>query len=309
MQNQEELLFQKLAESQKSGYLNENFLLFHLRDKKEQSFSFHYHDFHKIIIFLSGSVTYLIEGKAYDLKPWDILLIGRHNIHKPLIQPDHLYDRIVIWISNDFITSQKTAESDLSACFTHTQQQGVHLIRPDIETQLNIRELLFQLETALSSSEFASSILSAALFLQLLVQLNRTVLNPGAMKKTASLKYDKQIEEILLYINHNLNTDLSIEQLSGKFFLSRSYLMHKFKKETGYTLHRYIEQKRLIHAAADISQGIPVMKAALSSGFSDYSTFLRAFRKHYGMSPKEYANRKRPSELQTGIPAVPQEFS
>ena len=45
-------------ENLRSGYLQQNFRLFHLKDKKEQQFDFHYHDFDKIVIFLSGKVTY-----------------------------------------------------------------------------------------------------------------------------------------------------------------------------------------------------------------------------------------------------------
>ena len=59
-------------ENLRSGYLQQNFRLFHLKDKKEQQFDFHYHDFDKIVIFLSGNVTYIVEGKSYHLKPWDI---------------------------------------------------------------------------------------------------------------------------------------------------------------------------------------------------------------------------------------------
>jgi quercetin dioxygenase-like cupin family protein len=60
----------------KRGYLNEDFHFFRLKDQKKNEFEYHYHDFNKIIIFLSGEVTYLIEGKSYILKPWDILLVG-----------------------------------------------------------------------------------------------------------------------------------------------------------------------------------------------------------------------------------------
>ena len=72
-------------ENLRSGYLQQNFRLFHLKDKKEQQFDFHYHDFDKIVIFLSGNVTYIVEGKSYHLKPWDILLVPHHDIHKPVI--------------------------------------------------------------------------------------------------------------------------------------------------------------------------------------------------------------------------------
>ncbi len=289
MYNQEEELFQKLADTQKTGYLNENFRLFHIRDKKEQEFQFHYHDFHKIVIFISGNVTYFVEGKAYYPKPWDILLVGRYNVHKPLISTDSTYERIVIWIKNEFIEAYNESKDDVAACFSHADSRGIHLIRPAADPQLIIRELLFQLEAALTSVEFAAPLLSTTLFLQLLIYVNRISLQQTSMKDASACKYDKQIEEIMQFINHNLTADLSNGHLAEKFFLSPYHLMHKFKKETGYTLHNYIEQKRLAHASADIRKGIPVMKAAKDSGFMDYSTFLRAFRKKYGMSPKEYA--------------------
>lgn len=61
----------------KTGYLKEDFRLFHINDRTDREFEWHYHDFHKIIVFVSGKVTYHIEGKAYHLKPQDILLSAR----------------------------------------------------------------------------------------------------------------------------------------------------------------------------------------------------------------------------------------
>ena len=67
---------------EKTGYLKEDFRLFHINDQTKKDFSYHYHDFHKIIVFISGKVTYHIEGKAYHLKPRDILLVSQGAIHK-----------------------------------------------------------------------------------------------------------------------------------------------------------------------------------------------------------------------------------
>ena len=60
-------------ENLRSGYLQQNFRLFHLKDKKEQQFDFHYHDFDKIVIFYQEMLLTLWKGKSYHLKPWDIL--------------------------------------------------------------------------------------------------------------------------------------------------------------------------------------------------------------------------------------------
>ena len=64
--------------------------------------------------------------------------------------------------------------------------------------------------------------------------------------------------------------------------------MHRFKAVTGYTVHQYITQKRLLRAAEEIRSGTPVMKAAEQAGFSEYSTFLRAFQNTFHMSPREF---------------------
>ena len=63
--------------------------------------------------------------------------------------------------------------------------------------------------------------------------------------------------------------------------------MRKFKEETGYTLHNYIVSKRLLMARNLISEGMPVVKAAHESGFTEYSTFSRAYRRQFGQTPSE----------------------
>ena len=65
--------------------------------------------------------------------------------------------------------------------------------------------------------------------------------------------------------------------------------MHTFKNETGYTLHGFVSQKRLMYAAELIKEGSPVSDAALKCGFSDYSAFLKAFKKVFGALPKSFA--------------------
>ena len=107
------------------------------------------------------------------------------------------------------------------------------------------------------------------------------------MQKVGSYVNDK-MEEVLKYITRHLEEDLSVDALAKQFYLSRYYLMHRFKAVTGYTIHQYVSQKRLLRAGELIRQGVPVMKAAEQAGFSDYSTFLRAFQNTFHMSPREF---------------------
>ena len=55
---------------------NKRFEVFHYRDKKLENVSVHHHDFFEIYFFLSGKVTFRVEGKTYHLEPGDLLLIS-----------------------------------------------------------------------------------------------------------------------------------------------------------------------------------------------------------------------------------------
>ena len=135
--------------------------------------------------------------------------------------------------------------------------------------------------------KFGSELLGSALFTQFMVYVNRIFLEKQYIFDKKSYTFDSQIANILQYINHNLKEDLSVEALSAKYYVSKYNLMRKFKEETGYTLHNYIVNKRLLMARTLISNGMPVTKAAQESGFTEYSTFSRAYRKQFKTTPSE----------------------
>jgi AraC-like DNA-binding protein/mannose-6-phosphate isomerase-like protein (cupin superfamily) len=272
----------------KRGYLKEDFIFFHLKEKKQIEFEFHYHDFNKIVIFISGKVMYLIEGKAYELKPWDILFVSSNEVHKPLIDPEETYERIVIWINSKFLEKHNTEGNNLMTCFELASSQKCSLLRLSPELLISIKNTMSQLEAAYKDNEFGNYVLKNALFLQVMVYLNRLALKSEDNSRNSDIKYDENIDNILNYINTNLNSDLSLDKLSDKFYMSKYYLMHKFKKYTGYTIYNYIMQKRIIMANNLIKGGKPITEACFECGFGDYSSFLKAFKKIFGASPKQY---------------------
>lgn len=264
---------------EKTGYLHEEFRLFHIKDQTDQKYQSHYHDFHKVIIFLSGKVTYHIEGKAYHLKPWDILLVNRYAIHQPEIDVTVPYERFILWIRDD------VRDQALCSCFQRADERSFHLVRINSKLLTHLKNILYELETALAKDAFCKEVLSYALFSQFMVHLNRVFLEENYLPDKKSYTSDSQVEKLVRYINQHLDADLSIETLAKKYFLSKYHMMRKFKEETGYTMHNYIINKRLLLARTLIAQGTPVTKAALQSGFTDYSTFVRAYKKQFGASP------------------------
>ena len=81
---------------ERQGFLREDFRLFHLKDKVSPSYEFHYHDFLKIMVLLEGRVNYVIEGRSYILHPFDIVLVGRGQIHRPEVEPGQPYERQIL---------------------------------------------------------------------------------------------------------------------------------------------------------------------------------------------------------------------
>lgn len=274
--------------SSKRGYLNEDFQLFHLKDQTQQEFEFHYHDFSKIILFLSGKVTYLIEGKVYRLQPWDMLLVGSSEIHRPLIDPNAVYERIIIWLKPSFLEKYVAPDCNLLHCFETAHVQKSNLLRLGPEIPKHIRYILTELESASRSSEFGSTILKESLFLQLMVHVNRMYMEHPHSQPSVDIEFDPQIEALLEYINSNLGHELSVDSLASRFFLSKYYLMHRFKQQTGCSIHSYILQKRLIMVNARVHQGMSITDASIECGFGDYSSFVRSFKKMFGMSPRNY---------------------
>ena len=272
---------EQFYQSEKKGYLNEEFRLFHIKDQTGQEFSYHYHDFHKVVIFLSGQVTYHIEGKAYHLKPWDILLVSRHAIHKSEIDASVPYERFILWIKNDIPNKQ------LLQCFQKASDRSYNLVRLNSSLQEKLKDVLFELEASARSEAFGKDILTQALFQEFMVYLNRIFLEKQYIFDKKSYSYDSQIANILKYINHHLGEDLSVDALASRHYISKYHLMRKFKEETGYTLHNYVINKRLLQARTLISEGTPILKAAHESGFAEYSTFSRAYRKQFGKAPSE----------------------
>lgn len=272
----------------KRGYLNKDFQFFHLKDRKSMEFDFHFHDFNKIIIFISGNVTYLIEGKSYKLKPWDILLVSSSEIHKAIIGANGTYERMIIWVNSNFLLKHTNGGSNLLDCFEIAAKEKRNILRLNTELLRQGEYILSQLKKECSSEDFGSQVLRNSLFLQFIVYLNRLYLKPEAGMHQVEGDFNEGIGEVIRYINENLCEDMSIESLAARFYMSKYHLMHKFKSQTGYTIHSYILQKRLIMANTLIKAGGSMTEACTECGFGDYSSFVRAFKKMYGLSPKRH---------------------
>lgn len=266
---------------EKKGYLTGDFKIFHLSTCEKKDFEYHYHDFDKIVIFVKGNVTYSVEGMNYKLAPYDIVLVRAGQVHRPVVHDASEYERIIIYISPQFIEHYRNEEYDLSDCFKKAEEEKTSVFRKLSMKKSILYRTMAELENSFHDEGYASKLHQEVLFLNFMIQLNRAVLeNSIDYRKTDAS--NMQILNIVSYMNRHLTESLSVEMIAEHFYINRYYLMHLFKEETGDTIGNYITNKRLILARRMIAEGKPVTQACYEAGFTSYSNFSRAYKKCFG---------------------------
>ena len=280
-----------MNEYEKTGYLNSNFKIFHLVDKGMTPIGFHFHDFHKILLLMKGNVSYCVEGRTYDLQADDIVFVPAGEVHRPVLHDTAIYERIIIYISKDYLNTYRTDNYDLAQCLIEAHQKQSHVLRVPAFGTTKLGQIVRELEQSLDSNEYANKLYHNLLFLEFMIQLNRVAIHDG-IEYLSNSSSNKKMIDVIDYLNEHLTDDLSIDFLAETFYLSRYHLMHAFKEETGYTIGNYLSTKRLLLARDRIRQGEPITNVCYECGFRNYSTFSRAYKKNFGCSPREQLSRQ-----------------
>ncbi len=267
----------------RKGYLEENYHFFHLRDTAGAELDFHFHEFDKLVLLLGGRVDYALESIVYPLRPWDILLVRHHTIHKALVDKSVPYERIILYLDRKYF-DRLMPEARLFASFDRADERAEYLLSPDETQRAELTAVLEGVEKSLNAADFGAQAMCDSYIVQLLVLLGRLSANTEAAR-AAEGAYDEKIAAVLSYIGENLSSTLSVDELADRVHVSRYHFMRLFKAQTGTSVHAYVRQRRLTHAAHLIREGMSAARAAEESGFSDYSAFHRAFTAAFGVSP------------------------
>lgn len=271
-----------MEENQKRGYLLENFRLFHLRSPGGARTELHYHEFCKVLLLLSGGGGYFVGTQRYQLRAGDILLIGSRTLHRPELEEDTPYERVIIYISPEYLRRVSTQGCDLLSIFGG--ERGP-VLRLGEESRRKVFALAYSLERDLQTQGFGREILGSAGLLRLMVELGRRREDAGILEPTPLTRSSSRIRDIAEYLDEHLTEDLDVETIAQRFFISRYHLMRLFRQETGVTLHRYITQKRLLLAREMMEGGMRATEACYRCGFKSYSSFTRASAANLGTTP------------------------
>lgn len=268
-----------MAEYEKRGYLLENFRLFHLRSDQGTKVDFHYHEFCKLLLLVSGKGSYVVDGQRYLLQPGDAVLIGSRSVHRPELEGGTPYERIIIYISPEFLQRESSPDCDLLDIFSGSRG---HVLRS--KEQGRLFSQASALEKILSGEEYGRGILSNAALLRLLVEIGRNQ-RQKEQNPQPVVPQNSRVLEMMRYIDDHVTEDLDINALAEAFYISKYHMMRLFRQETGSTIHTYLSQRRLLHARQLIQQGMKATEACYRSGFRSYSSFTRAYGRHFGTTP------------------------
>lgn len=262
--------------------LEEDFEAHHNRDPYFRTIEFHAHDFLELYLFLDGSVTYYIEDQVYDLCPGDLLIIPPGRMHRPVIANERAaYERMVLWVELDYIARIDSAAGELQAALRGIGANGYRVpLRGD--------DLIFaaSLFRRIVKMERGGVFTSSAIRLYLKVAFEAySLVEKEARGETAV------IPQVIRYLTEHFREPLRLDDLAARFFISKSYLNRHFKAYTNATVYAYLMALRITHARRMLREGATAAEAGRECGFSDYSTFYKAFKAQTGITPQEFKAR------------------
>ncbi len=101
-------------------------------------------------------------------------------------------------------------------------------------------------------------------------------------------KKNALLDQITSYVDRNLAEKLTLKAVSAHCGVSVSTVTQLFQRKASTTFHDFVTQRRMEMAQKLISAGIPLEQVGKEVGYRDHSTFYRAFRRSFGLSPREY---------------------
>ena len=271
-----------MAEYAKRGYLLENFRLFHLRSEEGETVDYHYHEFCKLLLLVSGKGNYVVDGQRYRLQPGDAVLINSRSVHRPELENGSAYERIIIYIAPEFLEKASTENCDLTQIFGGLSGP---ILRMKESRRRRVFAMALELEEELSKDAYGREILSSTALLRLLVELGRSLQRADNQAAEPVMPKNPRVLELMRYIEEHLAEDLDIDALAETFYISKYHMMRLFHREVGTTIHTYLSQRRLLHARDLIGKGMRATEACYRSGFRSYSSFTRAYSKYFGTTP------------------------
>lgn len=251
-----------------------------------QSISLHSHSFYEIMLCRAADrVEYLVGANRYRLAAGDLILVAPGVSHKPILPDDmqYAYERDILWVSTELIEKIKEF-------FTSTPIANLEKFSLLHTTESNFGYIgdyfsdgFFEFEKKQTGYEESATAIAMLIVTHICRATHSNEVNRSQAEQPTMMT------ALIEYIENHLHDPLTLDSIAAHFYVSRSAVSKLFREETDTSFHRFLTQRRLILAKQLIGAGEGMERVAQRCGFSDYSIFYKAFKKEYGLSPREFA--------------------
>lgn len=247
----------------------------------QRHFERHCHEYFELLYVVRGEGKYVVEGVEYPMQPNTLLLIRPYEFHYVCPNRDSLYDRYLIHFD---VQAPIDAAADLSILrYEGNQKHGIYFSSDNQTDRVgeelgDMEQWLQELVGISRSAEKQNTFLRASLS-RMLLWLSL------AEQQESTTDTEDVVSRLIEYLNLHLTRDDSLDKLAQRFFVSKYYLCHVFRKQTGVSIFTYITTKRIAMAQQLLATGEPATSVAYQVGFRNYSSFYRAYCKLTGTAP------------------------
>lgn len=245
-------------------------------------------NYHCLLFVLRGSVQYRSKTQHWTGRAEDLFLMKPgESVTLELPEEKEHTEMIGVWLSPQLLGRISDENTDLERAF-HVIPLACMLVHADSEAVMLIKNLAYRLvHLEEEKTEYGETVFEDGLLKMFVVLVLRACIRSEQHRSKASRGH-LMLDELFRFIHAHLLEDITLERLEEKFYISRCHIAREFKRQTGESVHQYIVKSRLDLCLGYIEQGLPITEVYKRSGFNDYNNFFRAFKKQYGMTPRQY---------------------
>lgn len=246
----------------------------------QHPFPLHDHDFYEIVIVCSGNGLHYWNDYIYPITSGDILYINPNDVHGYESVNDLKLDNILYLRESLFLLS--TIESYLPKV-TAKHNERSWRIQPSYLKLLS--PLIEKLAIESKKNNLASVHLSEALFLQLVILLDRIKQAPKVTERTAT----HQLDLLFTALHNSIATPFNVDVFCKENHIASRSLSRLFKSQTGMTISGYLQKRRLCDAMSLLrNTNYSISMIAAECGYDDSNYFSSVFKKQTNQTPSEY---------------------